>query len=126
VAVYFLDTSTVVNRYVRQIGTPWVQALAAPATGNSLIVVRITLAETVAAITRSERIGHTSPQEAATALNDLHLDFAGQYAIIEVSAGLVAEAAALARRHGLRGYDAVQRSDQRSGMNGNGVWRGRA
>ena len=107
-AAYFLDTSTVVKRYVREIGTSWVQALAAPAAGHSLIVVRITLAETVAAVTRRERTGHTSPQEAARALGDFQLDFARQYFIIEVSAGLVAEAASLARRHGLRGYDAVQ------------------
>lgn len=53
-AAYFLDTSTVVKRYVREIGTSWVQALAAPAAGHSLIVVRITLAETVAAVTRLE------------------------------------------------------------------------
>ena len=69
-AAYFLDTSTVVKRYVREIGTSWVQALAAPAAGHSLIVVRITLAETVAAVTRRERTGHTSPQEAARALGD--------------------------------------------------------
>jgi hypothetical protein len=36
-------------------------------------------------------------------LQDFHVDFAHQYFIIEVSAGLEAEAASLARRHGLRG-----------------------
>ena len=41
-AAFFLDTSTVLKRYVQETGTPWVQALAAPATGHSLIVVRIT------------------------------------------------------------------------------------
>lgn len=107
-AAYFLDTSTVVKRYVRETGTSWVQALAAPTAGHSLIVVRITLAETVAAVTRRERGGHISPQDAATAVADFHLDFARQYFIIEVSAGLVAQAASLARKYALRGYDAVQ------------------
>ncbi len=37
-----------------------------------------------------------------------HVDFAHQYVIVEVSAGLVDHAATLARRHALRGYDAVQ------------------
>ena len=46
----FLNTSTVLKRYVQETGTPWVQALAAPTAGHSLIIVRITLAETVAAI----------------------------------------------------------------------------
>jgi hypothetical protein len=31
VAAYFLDTSTVVKRYVLETGTPWVQTLADPA-----------------------------------------------------------------------------------------------
>ena len=107
-AAYFLDTSTVLKRYVQETGTAWVQALAAPSAGHSLFVVRITLAETVAAITRRERGGSITPQDAATAVADFQLDFARQYLVVEVSAGLVAQAATLARKHALRGYDAVQ------------------
>jgi uncharacterized protein len=108
VAAFFLDTSTVLKRYVQETGTAWVQALAAPTVRHSLFVVRITLAETVAAITRRERGGSITPQDAATAVADFQLDFARQYRVVEVSAGLVAQAATLARRHALRGYDAVQ------------------
>lgn len=107
-AAYFLDSSTIVKRYAQETGTPWVQALAVPTAGHLLVVVRIALAETVAAITRKERGGFVTPQEAAVALADFQLDFDQQYAIVEVSAGLVAQAASLARKHGLRGYDAVQ------------------
>ena len=107
-AAFFLDTSTVLKRYVQETGTAWVQALAAPTVRHSLFVVRITLAETVAAITRRERGGSITPQDAATAVADFQLDFARQYRVVEVSARLVAQAATLARRHALRGYDAVQ------------------
>ncbi len=107
-AAYFLDTSAVVKRYVQETGTAWVQALAAPMVRHSLFVVRITLAETVAAITRRERGGSITPHDAATAVADFQLDFARQYRVVEVSPGLVAQAATLARRNGLRGYDAVQ------------------
>jgi predicted nucleic acid-binding protein len=108
VAAYFLDTSAVVKRYARETGTAWVQALAAPTAGHSLFLVRITMAETVAAVTRRQRGGHISAQDAATGLADFHYDFARQYVIVEVSAPLVGYAASLARRHALRGYDAVQ------------------
>jgi predicted nucleic acid-binding protein len=108
VAAYFLDTSTVVKRYVQETGTAWVQALAAPAAGHSLFLVRIALAETVAAVTRRQRAGSISAPAAATALADFQYDFARQYFIVEVSAVLVGRAAALARTHALRGYDAVQ------------------
>jgi uncharacterized protein len=80
----------------------WVQALSEPAAGHSLIIVRITLAETVAAIIRRERGGTITPKDVATALADFQLDFARQYFIIEVSAPLVDLAASLARKHGLR------------------------
>jgi predicted nucleic acid-binding protein len=108
VAAYFLDTSTVVKRYVQEAGTAWVQALSAPAAGHSLFLVRITLAELVAAVTRRERGGTIAAPDAATALRDFQYDFAHQYFIVEVSAPLVARAASLARTHALRGYDAVQ------------------
>jgi predicted nucleic acid-binding protein len=85
-----------------------VQALAAPAAGHSLFLVRITLAEMVAAVTRRERGGHLSAPSAATALADFQYDFANQYFIVEVSPALVTRAATLARTHALRGYDAVQ------------------
>lgn len=107
-SAFFLDTSAVLKRYVLEAGTPWVQALAAPTAGHSLIIARITLAETVAAITRKERGGSIAPKDVASALADFQFDFAHQYFIIEISAPLVAKAASLARKHGLRGYDAVQ------------------
>jgi predicted nucleic acid-binding protein len=108
VAAFFLDTSAVLRRYIQETGTAWIQALATPSARNSLFVVRITLAEGVAAITRRERGSSITAQDAATAVADFQLDFARQCRVVEVSAGLVAQAATLARQHGLRGYDAVQ------------------
>lgn len=107
-AVYFLDTSTVVKRYIQETGTAWVQALTAPSAGHALFVVRITLAEMVAAVTRRQRGGLIAAAAAATALADFQYDFVNQYLIVEVTAVLVDRAAALARTHGLRGYDAIQ------------------
>jgi predicted nucleic acid-binding protein len=113
VALYFLDSSAVVKRYVRETGTAWIQALTAPPASHSLFVVRITLVETVAAVTRRERGGALDPADAATALADFQYDFSRQYRVIEVSAGFVARASSLALRHALRGYDAVQLSAAR-------------
>jgi uncharacterized protein len=49
VAAHFLDTSTVVKRYVLETGTPWVQALADPAAGHFLFVARVTDVEMISA-----------------------------------------------------------------------------
>jgi predicted nucleic acid-binding protein len=108
VAVYFLDTSAVVKRYVSETGTAWVQSLTAPTAGNVFCIARITRPEMIAAITRRERGGHITPANAATALRDFDHDFARQYLTITMSDALIDNAAVLARTHGLRGYDAIQ------------------
>jgi uncharacterized protein len=108
VAVYFLDTSAVVKRYVLEPGTAWVQALTDPAAGNLHCIARITRPETVAAVTRRERGGHIAPPDAAIALRDFDQDFDQQYLIINMSDALIDHAAVLARTDALRGYDAVQ------------------
>jgi uncharacterized protein len=108
VAVYFLDTSAIVERHILETGTAWMQALTDPAAGNMHCIARITRPETVAAITRRERGGHIAPADAITALNDFDQDFAQQYLIVAMSDALIDHAAVLARTHGLRGYDAVQ------------------
>jgi predicted nucleic acid-binding protein len=108
VAVYFLDTGAIVKRCILETGTAWLQALTDPAAGNVHCIARITRPETVAAMTRRERVGHIAPADAITALNDFDQDFAQQYLIVAMSDALIDRAAILARTHGLRGYEAVQ------------------
>ena len=92
-AVYFFDTSGAVKRYVQETGTAWIQALTAPAAGHTHFLARITLPETVAAITRRERGGHLAAADAASALAEFHFDFTNQYCIVEISANLLDQAA---------------------------------
>jgi predicted nucleic acid-binding protein len=110
VAIYFLDTSAVIKRYVQEVGTAWVQALTQPSAPHSHFLSRITWVETMSAVTRRERGGHLSPPDATNAIADFQQDFAGQYLPVEISAGLIMHAGDLARLHALRSYDAVQLS----------------
>ncbi|MGB7925129.1 MAG: type II toxin-antitoxin system VapC family toxin [Pyrinomonadaceae bacterium] len=107
-ATYFFDSSALAKRYVAETGTAWVQSLTDPATGNSLYVARITLVELVSAITRRQRNGDLTTAAATAVLSDIQADFVSDYQVIEVAATLVAAASALAEKHALRGYDAVQ------------------
>ena len=107
-AAYFLDTSTVVKRYVQETGTAWVQALADPASGHFLYVARITDVEMTAAIARRRRLGNLSPVQATLAMHAFRQDFAQQYRIVELTIPLLQRASELADRHVLRAYDAVQ------------------
>jgi predicted nucleic acid-binding protein len=107
-ATYFFDSSALAKRYVTETGTAWVQSLTDPALGNGVYVARITLVELVSAISRRKRNGDLTPAAAAAALSDVRADFASDYQVIEVTAALITQAEALAEKHALRGYDAVQ------------------
>ncbi len=103
---YYLDTSALVKRYAREVGTPWVLGLIEP--GNNIRIVSITGPEMIAAFHRKARLGEISDEAAAQASENFKEDYSGAYKIVEVSQGLIDSAMSLAEAHNLRGYDAVQ------------------
>jgi predicted nucleic acid-binding protein len=109
VAIYFVDTSAVIKRYVQEPGTAWIRNLADPVTGHFLYVARITDVEMTAALARCRAVG-PDPDRASTALAQFRKDFAQDYRVVEITAPLLQRASLLAKAHGLRAYDAVQLS----------------
>lgn len=107
-AVYFFDSSGLAKRYLSETGTAWVLSLTDPAAGNDCYVARIAGAEVVSAVARRERVGGLSATDAAAVFANFEDDFDHQYRIVEISPVLIKTAMALAKTHGLRGYDAVQ------------------
>ena len=105
---YFSDSSTLVKRYVREIGSAWVSSLFAPFPHDDVHIVSIAAVEIIAALMRRSRSGTMLLADATAAcslfLSDLPLD----YQAVEVSDALISEAIILAQRYKLRGYDAVQ------------------
>jgi uncharacterized protein len=107
-AAYVLDTSAVVKRYIQEIGTAWVRSIANPAASHLIYLARITDVEVTSAVTRRQRGGHISVQDATATLRQFRQDLVLGYRLIEVTPGLFATARLLAERSGLRAYDAVQ------------------
>ena len=106
-AEYYLDTSALVKRYAREVGTPWVLELIE--SGNNIRIVSITGPEMIAAFHRKARVGEISKEAAAQASDNFKEDYRGEYQIVEISSEDVIESAmSLAETHNLRGYDAVQ------------------
>ena len=60
VKAYFLDSNALVKRYVPELGSEWIQALADSGTGNILIIARITWVEVLSALARRQREGSLS------------------------------------------------------------------
>lgn len=107
-AVYFLDSSGIVKRYVTETGTAWVRRICAPSAGNDVYTAHVTGAEAAAAIMRRVRRGEVPAADAVAAISDLQRHLGNGYTPVHVTDGLVQLAIDLVQRYPLRGYDAVQ------------------
>jgi len=107
-AAYFCDSSAIVKRYIAEKGSKWLLTITNPASRNRVYIARITFVEVVAAITRREKGGHISANDADSARFSFEQDYLKEFQKVEISEKLVSEAAGLAKKYALRGYDAVQ------------------
>lgn len=114
--VFYLDTSALLKRYVQEVGSAWLSThyeLAQNHTLTTALIMKwaqgaITKVEAAAGLAAKFRQGGlplADYQEAEQALLD---DFVHVYATVDIDDPLVDLAADLAKRHRLRGYDAVQ------------------
>jgi uncharacterized protein len=108
VVLYYFDSSALVKRYISERGTAWVLGITDPGAGNIIFAARITAVEVVSAITRAARVGSVTSADAFSAKTNFRHDYLNQYRAMEITAGLITRAIALAEQYALRGYDAVQ------------------
>ena len=107
-AVYFLDSSALVKRYISETGSAWVLGLFDPGLNNEIFIAAITGVEIIAAITRRSRSGSISVMDATAIRNQFRNDLRKDYQIVEITERIVNSGMVLAETYGLRGYDALQ------------------
>lgn len=108
VNAYFLDSSALVKRYVPEIGSAWIQAIAFPDTGNLIIISRITWIEVLSALARRQREGSLSDTDVNLIIQQFRFDLNNQYQVVEFNQALAESAGQLVNQYPLRAYDAVQ------------------
>lgn len=106
-ALYYLDTSALTKLYVRESGTDRMFALAR-GTGNTFAVLTLARVELYSAIRRRQREGLLASDEAETTLRRINGHFQARFGLQSVDVPLIEMACALASRHPLRAYDAMQ------------------
>ncbi len=104
----FLDTSALVKRHVNETGSAWVRSLTRLGAGHELYIARVTAVEVFAAITRRQRGGHLSPAQGRPIIGHFRRHLSQRYNVLELSPALFTKAMSVARKRGLRAYDAVQ------------------
>jgi uncharacterized protein len=107
-AIYFVDSSALVKRYISETGSTWVLELFNPAIDNAIFVAAITGVEIIAAIARRSRTGSISTSDATVVCNQFRDDLQTDYQIVEITEEIITSGMALAETLELRGYDAVQ------------------
>jgi predicted nucleic acid-binding protein len=107
-SVFYLDTSALVKRYVREVGTDWVRALTDPRAGNTMVLAEIRMVEAAAAMTANYRASRgITLSERDTAVRLLVHHCASEYELVPINRMILDHALLLTQRHRLRGYDAV-------------------
>jgi predicted nucleic acid-binding protein len=107
-AAYFVDTSALVKRYVREAGTDRVRRLTRRNPATVIYIARITSVELISAIARRRKGQTLSSRNASSILARFRQHLAGRYTVIEITPALADEAMRLANAHALRAYDAMQ------------------
>jgi predicted nucleic acid-binding protein len=106
---YFFDTSAVVKRHIVEVGSAWVQRIAAHRAGNTIFIAQITPAEVVSAAMRRYRNGAISARTAQSTrtLIDAHVT-AKRYLLVQLTDAIVRRAEDLLEKYPLRAYDSIQ------------------
>ncbi|MBW4634627.1 MAG: type II toxin-antitoxin system VapC family toxin [Iphinoe sp. HA4291-MV1] len=107
-AVYFMDSSALVKRYISETGSTWVLELFDPVLNNEVFIAAITGVEITAAITRRSRGGSINLVDARVICNQLRSDLHRDYQIVEITESIINSGMVFAETYGLRGYDAIQ------------------
>jgi uncharacterized protein len=107
-AVYFLDSSALVKRYISETGSVWVLGLFDPALNNEVFIAAITAVEIIAAISRRSRSGSISITDATITRNQFKRDLQKDYQIVEITENIINSGMVLSETYGLRGYDSIQ------------------
>ncbi len=107
-AAFFIDTSALVKRYVRETGSAWLTAMTDHSARNSCWLSTMTAVELVAALYRRTKTGTLPPHQALAGELTFRSEFASQFHTVAVSTTIIQRAMALAAKHTLRGYDALQ------------------
>src|SRR5260221_11563600 len=105
---YFLDSSSLVKRYITETGSDWIRAVVAPSAGNTIVIAQVTPVEVMSAIYRQRREGIIAPRtaQAVRRLVDRHTK--REYLVIELISSILQRAQDLLEVHPLRAYDSIQ------------------
>ncbi len=114
-SIYYLDTSAIFKRYVTESGSLWIDDLCTARDSETesalhqVILGEIARVEIAAALAKkSNKTREISGAEADEAYRLFLNHLENEYQVVLLNSNMLHAAAALARKHALRAYDAIQ------------------
>lgn len=105
---YYLDTSALCKRYVKEGGSEWIRLVTTSDSGNLLLTARITMIEFYSALARRAREGSVPTDAIEVTIRAFKMHSTMSYDFIELDMSVVNMAQRLLQQYPLRAYDAVQ------------------
>src|SRR5262245_2272680 len=105
---FFVDSSALAKRYLREIGSNWVLSWIEPAAGNVTVISDLSLVEIRTLLARRVREKTLSPTRAAKLKADFLLHAKEDYLVVAIDDAVTKQAANLADGYPLRALDSIQ------------------
>jgi len=103
---FFFDTSGLVKKYIRELGTNWVMQTLNPSRNHRIYVAPTTCVELHATLKRREL--DVTMMKSADVREELQYDLLKRFYAVPVTDTLLSMGCDIAWKYALRGYDAIQ------------------
>jgi len=107
-SLFFVDTSSLAKRYIREVGSAWTISWAEPSAGNIIVLAHLTSVEIFSLLARRQREGTLSAASIAILQNEFLLHAEKEYLVYPQDDSVVARARSLITKYPLRALDAIQ------------------
>jgi hypothetical protein len=108
VSAYFVDTSALAKRYLKEVGSNWVISWIESIVGNTIIVADFTTVEISSLLARRVREGTLTLAVATRLENDFLLHMATEYRSIQCDVAVINRARVYPKQYALRTLDSIQ------------------
>lgn len=105
---YFADSSGLIKRHVREIGSRWFSQISDAQTGNTIIISRLSIAEVFSAFNRRRRELSLSQTDYQKVAQDFEAFYQNDYQIVEITEEVTNKSRELLEKYSLRASDSIQ------------------
>jgi uncharacterized protein len=106
--IYYADSSVLVKRHVREIGSGWFSRLVAADAGNTVVTSSLSIVEVLSALNRRMREAAIDPADYQQLANDFLFVSNNEYHIVDFMAPVIAESRRILESYVVRAGDAIQ------------------